>query len=89
MALDVTIQRDGDRTTVSAMSLNVSGGGIYLQLREPLGLTVGENVTCEVSLPDETDKPIPVWATGIVVRVDEFGAAVEFQAGSFRRLPPY
>jgi hypothetical protein len=84
MELEVAIERQARRETVQGLSLNVYGGGIFLQLREPLDLQLGEAVSCQVSLPARSEKEIPAQGTGIVVRVDEFGAAIEFEAGSFR-----
>ncbi len=84
MEVQVVVRREHSRDAVTGFSLNISGGGIYLRLREPLGLKVGEKVTCEIGLPGDSRKGLPAWGIGEVVRVDEQGAAIEFEAGAFQ-----
>lgn len=80
----VEVFRDG--RTVRATTVNISGCGVLLQLDEPIGLAVGDQVICEFSIPAGTDKPLPCWAVGDIVRIDDCRVAIDFKAGGFVSL---
>lgn len=56
--------------TASATTLNISGCGVLLQFAEPVQLAVGDQVVCDFDASHDTDKRLPYWAVGYVVRVD-------------------
>jgi len=62
---------------LSAFTVNVSGGGMLLQLEQPPTLEIGERVTCELKL--YSDKPPQSWGTGRVVRLSESRVAIDFR----------
>ena len=69
-----------ERTTgerVRASTVNVSGGGVLLQLEQESELRVGETVTCGVGLYKE--RPPQSWGTGRIVRVENCLVAIDFQ----------
>jgi hypothetical protein len=82
----VTVNKDG--RTVSATTVDISGCGVLLQFEEPVILAVGDHVVCDFAVSHETDKPLPYWGVGCVVRVDGCYAAVDFQAGGLSPLNP-
>jgi c-di-GMP-binding flagellar brake protein YcgR len=69
-----------ERTTgekVRASTVNVSGGGVLLQLEQASELQVGETVTCGVRLYEQ--RPPQSWGTGRIVRVENSLVAIDFQ----------
>jgi hypothetical protein len=64
---------------LAASTVNVSGGGVLLQLAEQSDLQLGETVTCGVKLYKQ--KPPQPWGNGRIVRVEEYLVAIDFQDG--------
>jgi hypothetical protein len=62
---------------VLAFTLNLSGSGVLVALRNPI-LNVGEEVRCEIRLYE--DKPPQSWGIGRVVRVDDSRVAIAFES---------
>jgi hypothetical protein len=74
--------RRGDKT-VKAVTINMSGCGVLLQLSEPVELVVGDTVVCDFDLPNEAGALLPYWAEGSVVRLDENRIAIDFHCGGW------
>ncbi len=87
IAAEATIRPIDGGEGAPARTVNLSGAGVLLRFERPLGLRVGQQVICEVTLPDAPGKPLPSWGLGTVVRVDDSCAAIELQAGSFDPAP--
>jgi c-di-GMP-binding flagellar brake protein YcgR len=67
----------------TATAVNISSSGMLLQVAQPFPLSLGEEVTVEVNLPDSSDQALPVWGLAKVVRLDGLHSAVHLSAGSF------
>jgi len=80
----VEVSKNGE--VVSATTVNISGSGVLLQFEEPVQLAVGDQVVCEFKVSYETDKPLPYWGVGHVVRVDGCRAAIVLMAGGLAPL---
>jgi Tfp pilus assembly protein PilZ len=68
--------------TYSAMTLDISTGGLLLAL-SPNPFAVGDELLCEIALPDAPDQAFASWGVGRVVRVDDSKAAIELKSGVF------
>jgi hypothetical protein len=80
----VEVQKRGE--IINATTINISGCGVLLQFEIPTHLAVGDPVVCEFAVTHETDKPLPCWGVGDVVRVDGCRVAVDFKAGGLAPL---
>lgn len=80
----VEVQKRG--AIVSATTVNISGCGVLLQFEIPTHLKVGDPVVCEFDVTRKTNKPLPCWGVGDVVRVDGCQVAVDFKAGALAPL---
>jgi c-di-GMP-binding flagellar brake protein YcgR len=78
----VIIHRNGGEG-ISAMAVNISGGGMLLLVEEAAALREGDRVTIEVELADHPGMPFSAWGVGRVVRADGCGYAVQLQGGTF------
>jgi hypothetical protein len=63
-----------------AQVVNASGGGVLLMVRSIHGLAVGDELICEVDLPQGLQAAIPHRGMGRVVRLDGIEAAVQYHA---------
>lgn len=68
--------------TYSAMTLNISTGGLLLAV-SPNPFAVGDELLCEIALPDAPDQAFVSWGLGRVVRVDDSKGAIELKSGVF------
>jgi len=75
LAEAVVERSTGERVTAS--TLNVSGGGVLLQLPDESELQVGEKVTCGVRIYEQ--RPPQSWGTGRIARVENSRVAIDFQ----------
>jgi hypothetical protein len=66
----------------AATVLNVSGAGLFLRL-DSHPFQVGDEVVCEIKLPDRPDQPFASWGMGRVVRMDPRGVAIELDTATF------
>ena len=57
MKKDATIQVCRHGEAVEATTLDISPRGMLLQLKNPVELTSGEEVACEVTTSDDSRKP--------------------------------
>lgn len=71
------------RQCTQATTVNVSGCGALLELKEPAEVQVGDEVTCECKMPEDAPQALSSWALGEVVRVDGVRVAVDLKAGIF------
>jgi hypothetical protein len=62
--------------------LNVSSGGLFLGLDIPHPFQVGDEVVCEIILPNGAERGLASWGMGRVVRVDPTGVAVELHTAT-------
>lgn len=69
--------------TLTATAVNICSSGMLLRLAQPFPLSLGEEVTVEVDLPDPFDKALSAWGVATVVRLDGLHSAVQLSAGSF------
>ncbi len=82
----VALRRDGH--VANAITINMSGCGVLLELTGPLDLTVGDTVVCDFHLPDESGTLLPCWAEGTVIRLDGNRAAIDFRSGGWTHPSP-
>ena len=80
----VLVNKDG--RLARATTVNMSGFGVLLQFEEEFPLEVGDWVNCEFMVLHDTDKALPYWAVGDVVRIEGHRAAVDFKAGGYTPL---
>jgi hypothetical protein len=81
-----TVEVFNNGQIVRATTVNMSGCGVLLQLQAPVGLNLGDQVICEFNISPDPDKPLPCWAVGEIVRLENCHAAVDFKAGGFIAL---
>ncbi|HUI55924.1 MAG TPA: PilZ domain-containing protein [Bryobacteraceae bacterium] len=77
---EVVVERASGEKIV-ASTVNISGGGLLLNLPSAVDFEVGETVTCGVKL--YAQKPPQPWGSGRVVRVENSLIAIDF-----RNAPP-
>ena len=65
------------------MTRNISSGGLLLQMTEPSPFQIGDDVICEIALPDSGQHAFASWGMGRVVRIDPANAAIELSSGIF------
>lgn len=75
LATEAIVERKTGEQFV-AFTLNVSGSGVLLALRNA-ALRVGEEVRCGIRLYE--GKPPQSWGVGRVVRVDDSRVAIDFE----------
>ena len=69
--------------TISATAANISGGGMFLHVEQPSGLSIGDPVTVDVELPDDPDRPFAAWGIAKVVRFTGSHFGIQLSAGTF------
>ena len=69
--------------TIPATAANISGGGMWLHVEQPSGLSLGEAVTVEVELPDDPDKPFASWGLAKVIRFSGSHFGIQLSAATF------
>jgi hypothetical protein len=65
-----------------ATVLNVSGAGLFLRL-DSHPFQVGDEVVCEIKLPERPEQAFASWGLGRVVRMDLRGVAIELDSATF------
>ena len=83
MEAEASISSKDGGEPVPATTINVSGSGVYLRSERPTGLTVGDEVSCDLNVGKGSEDTLPSWGLGRVVRVDDKGTAVELTAAIF------
>ena len=73
-AAAIVERKTGARLTAS--TLNVSGGGVLLDLTQAAEFAVGEEVSCSIEL--YAGKPPQAWGVGRIVRIERQRVAIEF-----------
>lgn len=63
---------------------DISTSGMLVHMDQPAPFHLGEEVTVEVELPDDSDRAFSPWGIGRVVRVDGERSAIQLAAGSFQ-----
>jgi len=76
------VRRLNDSDKYPAVTLNISGGGLLLQMNSN-PFTVGDEVTCEIELAEPQEHPFANWGVGRVVWVNQNTTAIELQSGIF------
>jgi hypothetical protein len=69
--------------TIPATATNISSFGMLLHIEAPSILILDEQVTVEIELPDEPDKPFSSWGVARVARVDGDHFGVQLYGGTF------
>ena len=77
------LRRPEGSQSYPAVTLNISSGGVLLRLTEANPFSLGDQVFCEIALPESPDEPFAAWGTGQVVRISHADAAIELKAGIF------
>jgi Tfp pilus assembly protein PilZ len=67
----------------SALTRNISTGGLLLQLLEKTPFQIGQDVICEIELQNSSEHAFASWGVGRVVRIDPANAAIELSSGIF------
>jgi hypothetical protein len=81
-----SVQVRGRNGLAAATTIDVSGGGVLLRYSGNDPLAVGDDVTCEFRLPQDSGEPLPYWGVGSIVRVSDDLVAVELMSGGFSPL---
>ena len=68
---------------IHATAANISGGGMFLHVEQPSGLCMGDPVTVDVELPDDSDKAFAAWGLARVVRLTGSHFGIQLSAGTF------
>jgi len=76
------VWRPNENEKYRAVTLNISGGGLLLQLNSH-PFEVGDEVTCEIELAEPQEHPFASWGVGQVVWVDQNNTAIELKSGIF------
>lgn len=74
--------RDGG-DSYPAVTLNISAGGLLLRTSQPHPFQVGDEVVCELALPNNDGQGFSSWGVGRVVRASADDTALELKAGMF------
>jgi c-di-GMP-binding flagellar brake protein YcgR len=69
---------------ISAVATDISSAGMLVHPDQPAPFRLGETVTVEVELPDDSDQPFSPWGVGRIVRLDGEHSAIQLSAGCFR-----
>ncbi|HEV3330886.1 MAG TPA: PilZ domain-containing protein [Bryobacteraceae bacterium] len=69
--------------TYQAITVNVSPGGMLLRVTEAHPFRVGDDILCEVAVPNDPEQAFASWGIGRIVRLDRSTAAVELRAETF------
>jgi hypothetical protein len=64
-------------------AVNVSASGALLDLEKPLQLSVGEEITLELDLPQGIPKSLSTWGVARIVHADGQRCGVQLVAGTF------
>jgi hypothetical protein len=76
-----TVEVRNNGRIVRATTVNGSGCGVLLEFEESVQLAISDQVSCDFSIADSAEKPLPCWGLGNVVRVEGRSVAIEFKAG--------
>ncbi len=69
--------------SANGTTVNVSAGGAQVYLDTPLQLNLGDQVVCQIDLPDDLEEPLSSWAIAHVVRIDGNLIAIQMEGGEF------
>jgi hypothetical protein len=69
--------------SIPANATNISSFGMCLQMELPSKLTVDDEVTVEIKLPDDPGKPFSSWGVARVARVDGSYFGIQLYGGTF------
>jgi hypothetical protein len=81
------IVHTGSGKTISATATNISSFGMLLRIEQPSSLTLDEQVTVEIELPDHPDKPFSAWGVARVARIDGAYFGIQLAGGTFDSEP--
>lgn len=83
MEVQAVLRRLKDGESFPAITLNISSQGLLLRPTQRHPLQVGDDVLCDLALPNGAETAFSYWGIGRVVRVDRENAAIELKAGVF------
>jgi hypothetical protein len=69
--------------SISAVGANISGAGMLLHVEQVSKFSVGEEVTVEVELKDNPDRPFSAWGLARIVSIDGGHFGLRLCAGIF------
>lgn len=68
---------------IPATATNISSFGMLLEIDQPAKLSVNDEVTVEIKLPDDPGKPFSSWGVARVVRIDGSCFGIQIYGGTF------
>jgi len=74
--------------TIHATAVDISSSGMLLHIEPPFLLNLEEEVTVEVELPQDPDKPFSSWGVGRVAHIDGHRTGIQLCAGNFDLAQP-
>jgi hypothetical protein len=77
------VRKGEDGVPLTARIVDASRGGVRLAVEPAQTLAEGDQVMCELELPEALRKLVPARSTGTVVRVDGNVAAIRFNEEFF------
>jgi hypothetical protein len=83
IAVVANVEVNNNGQIVHATTINVSGCGVLLRFDEAIHVSPGDEVLCEFSSASPTQKSLPCWVFGSVVRVEGNRVAIDFRSGSY------
>jgi hypothetical protein len=77
----------GGGKAIRAIATNISSFGMLLRIDQPSTLAMDEQVTVEIELPDDPDKPFSSWGVARVAHIDGAYFGIQLSAGTFESEP--
>ena len=79
------MKKDGQ--VIRATAVDISSSGMRVRFGNQCPLAVDEELTVDVELPDQPDKPFSSWGVGRVAYVDGGDAGIQLFGGRFDPEP--
>jgi hypothetical protein len=70
-------------TAIPATATNISSFGMLLRIDRPSTLSLDEQVTVEIELPDDPGKPFSSWGVARVAHIDGAYFGIQLSGGTF------
>lgn len=83
---NVTLRKK-DGAVIQATAVDISSSGMRLRFGQHCPLLLHEEVTVDVELPDQSDKPFSAWGLGRVAYVAGGDAGIQLFGGQFQPEP--
>jgi hypothetical protein len=69
--------------SIPANATNISSFGMLLHIEQPTELSLNDEVTVEIKLPDDPGKPFSSWGVARVARIDGSYFGIQLYGGTF------